>query len=97
MTTNMIEKVARAMMRLAQEQRNAVWDATNRPHLKRDPEAVSDGWQIFEREARAAIEAMKEPDADMLADGMDRYARHDDAEEDVDGIYRAMISAALKE
>lgn len=45
--------------------------------------------------ARAAIEAMRAPTFDMMAEGVSQWVTHDDAEEDVDGIWSAMIDAAL--
>jgi len=48
----------------------------------------------WEPEARRAIAAMREPTETMLRDGMDDVA---EPKRMVDAVWRAMISAALKE
>ncbi len=52
--------------------------------------------QYWIEKAEAAIEAMREPTCDMMAEGIYHWATHDDAEEDVDGIWSAMIEGALR-
>lgn len=51
--------------------------------------------QYWMEKAEAAIRSLKEPTFDMMAEGVYHWATHDDAEEDVDGIWSAMIDAAL--
>lgn len=52
--------------------------------------------QYWIEKAEAAIEAMREPTCDMTAEGISQWVTHNDAEEDVDGIWSAMIEEALK-
>ena len=54
-------------------------------------------WPSYENRARAAIEAMREPTANMILKGLVRSER-DDIEltlEEVEDIWRAMIDDAL--
>lgn len=52
--------------------------------------------QYWMEKAEAAIEAMREPTIDMMGEGRLRWCRYDDVEEDVGGIWSAMIEEALK-
>ncbi len=75
--SEMVERVARAIQ------------ATRGPHENWDraTEATRNLWMA---DARAAIEAMREPTAEMLAAGMA------EAEVDLASEYRAMIGEALR-
>lgn len=91
---SMIEKVARAIC-------DAAWGNGS---FDRPPEkggfSVEAKEQCLEQ-ARAAIAAMREPNKEMMA-GADSYVMHCHEHGDVlgptaDGVYRAMIDAALGE
>lgn len=104
---NMVERVARVLLEDAAKLRNELHVLANRPHLCRDPYSESkDAWKIFEKEARLAIEAMREPTDAMNAAG---YAAKDmwpsdrcDNQRELNMSFskprwQAMIDAALKE
>lgn len=90
---SMVERVAMAMFR------QAYADATDgaRP-ADNDPE-----WMEYTSQARAAIEAMREPTPEMIEAGMDyderelniRFGRAPSVEECQAGEWNAMIDAAL--
>ncbi|MCD1264107.1 hypothetical protein B5M44_03930 [Shinella sumterensis] len=76
---SMIERVARAIVETPPEERQ---------------ESTPDGWRIirnFERTARAAIEAMREPTEGMQHVGLE-FDYHN-----VESLWQAMINAALEE
>ena len=80
MTTG-LERVARALCEL---------DAN-------PPDATMDGkplWQDYLPEARAAIKALREPDPAMIGAVANKAA--EGPSEDIGGIYRAMIDAAME-
>jgi hypothetical protein len=84
MTMNMIEKVSSAL----RDEFKAKFELmTGLPFG--DTGVLIPASEVWEGYARAAIEAMKEPTAAMMADGVIQDATIDK--------YRAMISAALKE
>ncbi|WP_337180281.1 hypothetical protein [Sphingopyxis granuli] len=61
------------------------------------PDATMDGkplWQDYLPEARAAIMALREPDAAMIEAGTRKA--DDGQKNDLGGIYRAMIDAAME-
>ncbi|MBL0770076.1 hypothetical protein JI743_14795 [Sphingopyxis sp. DHUNG17] len=77
-----LERVARALCEL---------DA-NPPDARMDGKPL---WQDYLPEARAAIIALREPDTAMIDAGTRKAA--DGRQDDVGGIYLAMIEAAMDE
>jgi len=83
----MIEKVARALCRqriivnVALDQIQASEEFINR--------AIGFGWKDFTLQAKASIEAMREPTEEMIANCSDLHS--------VKGTWVRMIDAALKE
>jgi hypothetical protein len=87
----MVERVARALC-----EANGVDPDTEGPWELGDHE-YKIGWKFFESQARAAIEAMREPTLRMKCDG---YLVPTGPEPDIDtaeAIWQAMIDAALSE
>ncbi len=88
MTESMIERVARAICR-----------ANCGPRMQRDePDRVEcqveNGWSLWEDEARAAIEAMREPTERICKL---TAADHDMAVAEVAVVWDAMVANALRE
>lgn len=89
--TDMIERVARALCRCRVSQSDYVlgWASVE--------QEVHYCWNEWTEEARAAIEAMREPTEDMLYTGNAQIPDWDRQIEDVRNTWHAMIDAALKE
>ena len=88
MTDSMIERVARAICRA-----NCTPDMSAEDIDCQEENA----WDMWVPEARAAIEAMREPTEEMLYCGDAQISDWDRTHEDVRAAWHAMIDAALKE
>lgn len=60
-------------------------------------DADNPAWKMYVREARAALEALREPTVEMLVAAQEEWMCVRAAEERGDFIWRAMIDAALSE
>lgn len=80
MTESMVEKVARAMWNIRREEED---------RCDMELEDMGEDHSVW-AEARAALQAMREPTPGMLVAGGDGWVAEGD-------IYRAMIDEALKE
>jgi hypothetical protein len=108
--SEMVERVARAMTRL-QAQRLKSWTIGWNPSDESMTSYVDRHWQEVADFARAAIEAMREPSANMFDAGATElygvsrvkaiaYAKEDKFDSDgrrAEDVWRAMIDAALSE
>ena len=84
---SMIEKVARALAREYISHHGEESAATD--------DYIEGNWPLFAREARAAIEAMREPTDGMLQAGA--KGSGEDSLGVAEGAWQAMIQAALSE
>jgi len=92
-TPKAIENAARALARRRGFDFPSDWEYLYHP--KSDIGlAVADATAALSADLGGMVLVPKKATPEMLAHGMNVWSRHDDAEEDVDGIYRAMIAAA---
>lgn len=91
----MVERVARALCTQHYEKRFA--PIKGNPHAPHIMMNVEGNWHLFVDPARAAIEAMKEPEGKMVDEGEGCLVGTDAPRFVAGSIYRAMIQAALEE
>lgn len=88
MAESMIERVARVLAE--KDGVHPDWSATGMGMP--GPEDNEPGWKLYEEEARAAIEAMREPTDAMVVAGRDET----DWEPKARAVWSSMIDAALE-
>lgn len=85
----MIQKGAMALAKRAQQIRNEIWEATNRPHLKRDPDVfAARAWPTFSLDSQVVIEAIRAP-AEAAKKAEEALAK---ATSIADGFHREAVS-----
>lgn len=91
MTETMIERVARSLC--ARHYRDRYGKPSSDPHVQMN---VDGNWHLFSEDARAAIEAMREP-TDIMQSAGCQAIYHSDRDWRANAAYRAMLDAALGE
>lgn len=101
--SEMIERVARALIETQIRTANELFKISDPRRVRAEEQiiaSVETGWRMNEKDARAAIEAMREPTLEMVLAGLncDAWADNEgNAVEMLSGTFTAMIDAALKE
>lgn len=105
----MIEKVARALTETQIRSANELFKLSDPRRVRTEDQIIASidaSWRMNEKDARAAIGAMSEPDDSMkLAGGLKLEAIMFEGDPDGTGmiftdvghVYRAMVQASLKE